>query len=116
MPGSFMASGGKRNWQKVLSGRQYQDGRWTSGVGKAVHSLHGVPACLSPGGDTVWKNDMEEGAVPVDRLLIGYRDINLSFNRAFSTSSRRLRAIGILCIPMMSIFPSMACILLVCTM
>ena len=59
--------------QKVLSGRQYQDGRWTSGVGKAVHSLHGVPACLSPGGDTVWKNDTEEGAVPVDRLLIGYR-------------------------------------------
>lgn len=84
--------------------------------GKAVHSLHGVPACLSPGGDTVWKNDTEEGAVPVDRLLIGYRDINLSFNRAFSTSSRRLRAIGILCVPMMSIFPSMACTLLVCTM
>lgn len=38
-----------------------EDGRWTSGVGKAVHSLHGVPACLSPGGDTVWKNDTEEG-------------------------------------------------------
>lgn len=74
-------------------------------------------ACmLVPGGDTVWKNDTEEGAVPVDRLLIGYRDINLSFNRAFSTSSRRLRAIGILCVPMMSIFPSMACTLLVCTM
>ena len=53
-----------------MSDRQYPDGRWASGVGKAVHSLHGLSALLPPEGDTVWKNDAEKRTVPVRELSL----------------------------------------------
>ena len=41
MPGSFMASGGKRNWQKVLSGRVFY---LSFGEKYQVEALQAVPA------------------------------------------------------------------------
>ena len=70
-----------RQMQQGMSGGEYTDGRWSSGLGETLHPLHGLPAHLSAEGDTIQEDFPEEGTISLGRLFIACISYTFSFNK-----------------------------------